>query len=155
MTTYFSCPKKFYDKKSCIQETLNFLTNWNRSGGHTDRRTNVQELQRKYIWAFFWPSYSNFNATKKMTKNDIFLGILTRTTFNLQKWKFWNGTDIQPNRQTKTHRKLDQYVFFCNGLALKILYEPQNYWPYMGFRNMDILPTFDQNISLNGEYYPE
>ena len=55
---------------SYIRETLN-LTNGERNGRHTDRRTNVQELQRKYIWAFrfsFGPSYSNFNASK-ITKN--------------------------------------------------------------------------------------
>ena len=44
---------------------------------------------------------------------------------------------------------------FLNGLALIILYEPQTYWSYLGFRNMYILSTFDQNISLNWEYYPE
>ena len=70
---------------------------------------------------------------------------------------FKNCVFTVQNRQTNTHRKFDQYVyvFFSNGLALKILYEPENYWPYLGFRNMDILSTFDQDISLNWEYYPE
>ena len=45
--------------------------------------------------------------------------------------------------------------FILIGLALKILYEPQNYWPYLGFRTMYILSTFDQDISLNWEYYPD
>ena len=45
--------------------------------------------------------------------------------------------------------------FIWIGLALKILYEPKNYWPYLGFRNMYILSTFDQDILLNWEYYPD
>ena len=48
-----------------------------------------------------------------------------------------------------------RFFFIWNSLALKMLYEPQNYWPYLGFRNMYILFTFDQDISLNWEYYPE
>ena len=48
------------------------------------------------------------------------------------------------------------FVFvFLNDLAVIIIYEPQNYRPYLGLRNMYILSTFDQDISLNWEYYPE
>ena len=40
------------------------------------------------------------------------IGLLTKTTFNLQKWEFCNGTDIQPNRQTNINRKLDCWLNF-------------------------------------------
>ena len=46
-------------------------------------------------------------------------------------------------------------VFIWNSLYLKILYERQNYWQYLGFKNIFILTTFDQVISLNWKYYPE
>ena len=46
-------------------------------------------------------------------------------------------------------------IFFLNDLAVFIIYEPQNYRPYLGLRNMYILSTFDQDISLNWEYYPK
>ena len=94
----------------------------------------------------------------KYFKNCVITG-QNRIAFNLQKWKFCNGTDIQPKRQTNTHTKIRSIClcFFniCIGLALKILYVPQNYWPYLGFRNRDILTTFDQDNSLNWKYYPE
>ena len=34
--------------KSCIRKTRNLLTNADRSGGHTDRRTNVQKLKNEF-----------------------------------------------------------------------------------------------------------
>ena len=46
-------------------------------------------------------------------------------------------------------------MFIWNGLALKILYNPQNYRPYLGFGNIYILSTNEQDISLNCKYYPE
>ena len=49
MTTYFSHQKLFYEEKnSAYGRHLISKNNGDRSGGHTDRRTNVQELQRKY-----------------------------------------------------------------------------------------------------------
>ena len=56
MTNNFLCPKEFHDKKSCIRETLDLLINLDRSGGRTDRRTNIYKLlnlKKKLFYVVF------------------------------------------------------------------------------------------------------
>ena len=48
--TIFCVHKYFHHKNSCIRETLNLLTNADRSGGRTDRRTHVQKLSFQQIF---------------------------------------------------------------------------------------------------------
>ena len=112
----FFMSKKLYDKKSCIRETLSFLTNGDRSF-----KENIFEL--------FGVAFDQVKAFLVLQKNEKLkslkwnistigsslakrvLGLLTRTMFNLQKWEFCKGTDILQNRKTNTHRKFDQYVY--------------------------------------------
>ena len=52
-------------------------------------------------------------------------------------------------------RPFSIYLCFLEWSCSKDSLKPQNYWPYLGFRNINILSTFDLDISLNWEYHPE
>ena len=52
MTIFFCIQNYFHGNKFCVWETLKPLTNADRSGGRTDRCTNVQKLEKNKFELF-------------------------------------------------------------------------------------------------------